>query len=458
MASKRGERSARVAWVAWATCYVAFAPVFAQGGDPGTFLRNPTEACRMIALDLRARAPSLSRRPAHWFIAVDVSASMGQGELDAAKSLLRDYLTYVVVPEDRITLLAFDDELRIFGPWDAGSDRGELIARVLDPLGVRPNRWGSNVHAARAKVLDLALAAFKKDQTRVPATLLITDRDDPDALPRADSFTQELKQRYGAWMGAREEGEAEGVESQAQWAVRQPGGVREVYLVVVTSVHRTAASVPQSAVSRRVPLAEPYAYDEVPPDPAAGLRRLLLLLPWTVLGALGALAAWVWARGRGGTLVAGDGDRLTLPWRPLLRRPLRVAASRSTHGFRLEPVRPDFVGDVLEVSIENPWSPAGWCALLSAVPPYEVRKDDQGWGEYVTLEPGVAADVVIRDDAGHVASQRIKFVPDATLRHYRWMLVLLGLFVVSLVVSPMLNAALGPPPKPNRMIITWEPF
>ncbi len=298
--------------------------------EPGV-LRNPTEACRRLAQDLQKRAPSITHHNVHWLFGMDISGSMRGGRLDSAKEMLRQWVTYVVVPGDRITLAAFDDEVRLFGPWEVGSDKAPLLTSLLDPLSVRFRPGGgSALQDVREKLL--SVAAADTDKERAPITLLITDRDDPDAMPREDNFSRRLVERYGGQFTANAEQKNEdAIEGQVPVSILKPSGQGITYLVVIVSVATRASALPAKSgmEPRRIPLAEPVTMRHEGHDPAAGLRAFLALVPWIVLAVTAVLAAWLWTAGRAGRLV-GDTQHgnLILPWRPFRQPPRNIPASR----------------------------------------------------------------------------------------------------------------------------------
>src|SRR5450631_2700139 len=88
---------------------------------------TPTQDGSVALLLVTVRAPALplKRRPMHLGIAIDRSSSMRGTPLETAKVALRQFLGQLV-GDDKLTLVAFNDETSILAGGVPASDKSSL--------------------------------------------------------------------------------------------------------------------------------------------------------------------------------------------------------------------------------------------------------------------------------------------------------------------------------------------
>lgn len=425
-----------------------------ETGQAAGLWPNSAEACRELGRWVCPRGSPLCHRPAHWVVGVDISGSTQWGWLDVARDLLRDWIGYVVVPGDRVTLIAFDDEVRTFGPWDV-QDRAALLTTFLDPLRVREGRSGSAVDRAREKALELAAQAARASPGRVACTLLFADRDSTDSLPGARTpATASLTHRFGSqfvlWPAGKD---AQVVERETELKIVCRDGQKIASPIVFHSLARRAEAVPMSAnlLPRRIPASTNVPPPPPPPpDPWKWMRQWLWLATFGVgLLALFGLGGWLWSA-EGGKLTNLDKKQSSsLPWRPFRQREKEVRATHHGPGFCLSPQRQGMEdGLVLRAKLHNPFAWKPWSVQLTALGGYNVRQGAGSWSDKLVLETGEQA-IEVKDSNGIVARGKVAFAPDqGTHRVWQAFIVGAGVWLVLLLTEPFLLAALPVPLMP----------
>lgn len=436
-------------------------PSAAQDRSLPATLRNATEGCRKIGYDLKERCPSVCGHSIHWLVAVDVSGSMAGGRLDAVKGILRDWATYVTAPGDKGTLLLFDNEVRVITLRDVAEDRSPFVHELLDPISVRPERKGTTLQQARERLLELAAQADRSEPNHVVVAMLFSDRDDPDHMPRNDSFTTGLQRRFAGQFAWRE-GAAKGdkIEGETPLDLVAPGTRSgTIQLVWVSSVARRGPTTPAGGGARSLPLMEPVVNRSDTTDPYAGIRAFLRVLPLVLFLVFVGTAVWLWLCGRAGRLDGGvDYGQTSLPWRPVKAATADVWSSQNAKGFRLVPLRKDFDAVVMRAAVPGWWRWGQWDAHLTSIYPYDVDRDREGRLETAVISPGAEHELKAYDSSGPVGAARVRFKPDVTThRVYRTAVVLLAAAVLTAVlIGPVMQAALPPPPQAIVTTVTTE--
>lgn len=436
-----------VATVAFCVAVVG-SSVWAQSGQRQAVV-SARAVCHQLGRTMKERLGGLCGRPVHWCIAVDTSESMG-GKLDFTKRLLGEWIPNLAAPGDRITLLSFSKYVREEGSWAVTADRDALTAEILDHLKLVKGVPGSTLQGARRAVLEKASQSEARYQA---VSLVLSDRDDPDAIPAEDAFTAGLRRQFGEslWAGGSEGGAGASVEGIKQFVVTNQGNADAHFLVAIYSGQRRVPAA-TNAEQRWLPLPAPRIVPGyTPPDPAEGLRALLRIVPPLILGV--ALACvWLLTRATAGWLVKVGGmageSRLPLRWWPLGRKSCAVVASNSADGFHLPPTETTHEGvHVLDVDVEGalgirrPWT----AVLRMPTGDLEIRLDKGEWAQEQTIH-GETRQVDVRKQK-ELASAALQFRENRRTRAlYMATLVLLITGVIALVLSPIISSQMAPPP------------
>jgi von Willebrand factor type A domain len=431
-------------------------------GPGPAVLQNPTQGCYELGLYLKEHFPSMCHQPIHWMIGVDISGSMAGDRLDTVKMLLRQWMESLAAPADRVSLIAFDDEVRRFGPWHLENDRSALQTALDSELTVRLGRRGSALHAARERLLEMAMDVDRSASGYLPLTMLFADRDDPDTSKARPDFARHMLRRFDSVLAAGQDAHDQpAIEGEKQLAIVPPGRSGVVYLVaLVSGGRRTVGMAPNGPpVSRRVPLfPERVITNDAGPDPWSGVRLLVALLPLVSLGGCGLLLFLLWNAPAGELINSATRQTMSIPWRSFRQPPCRIVASHNKAGLCLQPQR-ERLGDpiVLQASLDNPTNWSSWRTRLQALSNYEVRMEGDLWGEQVILGSGKERMVSVQDVRGSVAAGRVEFRENLRTRNLlRMAIAMIVLLMLLMVLGPVAGALLPSPPQRSVTTQSYE--
>ena len=412
------------------------------------------QACASLEKFVQEHFPSIDSRLVHWFFAVDVSRSMGP-KVQATSGILKHFLEYMTVPGDKITLITFDDEVRLhpndhlltnaselLSPiplWDVESDKSGLKADLSEPIHIRENRQGTAIDVCRRQMFKTGMFADKSDSERFPILIEIADLDEAEGASEVLPIDKDTD-----FVGG--EG-GKSIQTHLQLPISIGG--KSVELNVRLSGARTADSRPSHALDRRLPLAE---REEVRyPDTYAHIRAAVLWIP-LALFALAAIAVAVAVRVPAGYIVnLVQGTRLWLHW-PIQGPGVRVMASRNEGAFALPPLRQGLGDPTIMTVRTQPKGGLRWIARFETLGAYQVKTELGLWDRTRDLSDKEIAEVRIRDSGGEVASGRIEWVENRAIR-VAWVVTagLVVMFMLALVVTPMLTNQI-PTPRPPTYI------
>lgn len=412
------------------------------------------QSCATLEKFIQDKFPSIDSRLVHWIFAVDVSRSMGP-KVQSTANILKLYLKYMAVPGDKVTLFTFDDEVwlhpndrlletssRLELPlpnWIVETDKSGLEADVSEPIHIRDNRQGTVVDQCRRQLFEAGALVDKSDSERFPVLIEIGDLDRQEGGSTAPALESD----------AGFEGAEGGKTAQTHLQLSINVGGKDVELLVRLSGSKTASARPAHALDRRIPLPE---REEVRyPDPYAHVRAAI---PWAPLGVfiLAAISVAVAVRVPAGYVVnVVSGTRLWLSW-PFQGPGLRVMASRNEGAFALPPLRQG-LGDPAIMTVRTlPKRGLRWVARFETLGSYQVNTELGLWDRTRDLTDKDICDVRVRDSGGDVASGRIEWVENRGAR-IAWLVagILVVLFVLALVASPMLAHLIPTPPAPTTI-------
>jgi Ca-activated chloride channel family protein len=131
---------------------------------------TPTQDGSVALLLVTVRAPALplKRRPMHLGIALDRSGSMRGSPLETAKAALRQFLAQLVA-DDKLTLVAFDDETSILAGGVPARDKSSL------ELAIRSIRSGGQTNLSAGWLATADLLTRGETPGRDCRIILLTD-------------------------------------------------------------------------------------------------------------------------------------------------------------------------------------------------------------------------------------------------------------------------------------------
>jgi len=455
------------------------APAQTPGASPGTSDESVLASTRNLAIETSQRFPDLCFRRAHWVFAVDISGGMQKADgdrLDLARKLLGAWMRYPLHPDDRVSVIPFDDEVLEGSSVQIGADPAAAAASILTPLQIREGRKGT----ALQKAWETALAKAANTPEYLSVAILLSDRVHDEAVHGGEdptTFRKRVSGRYAAALGASQEpasSAAEGPWAADQLAFRSPSGGR-IQLPYLISGSRSPGGVPELTGTgrRRIPVVTP----EMPSDPLGGVRLAPLFLAAGVLLALVVTGYRLWKEPAGSLMDLDNRNApLNFPWRPFQQVSKGVYSGQNTSEFALRPPvshtdeeqgPPPGGGDVqlLRAILENPEDRAPWTLRLQTQDRYQVSSDRMAtdgagerlvridWNDHLVLAPGVEYHVRVRQSGRGVGQGRLMFKQNEKARKlYRQAFALLVALTLLALALPAVYSFFPPPPGPQ----SWQ--